>query len=141
MSFKAERYPKNWRLIVRSIRARADEACECVGECGDTHEGGRCNAPNHHRICRETKSPAHLRLADEVGRLYPFEPFGEPVSVVLTVAHVDHNEANNDPENLRALCQRCHLKLDAEDNARRRRANARRGKAAGMLPGLGGERG
>ena len=36
--------------------------------------------------------------------------------VVLTVAHLDHNEANCDPANLRALCQRCHLRYDLQQH-------------------------
>jgi len=36
--------------------------------------------------------------------------------VVLTVAHLDHNEANCDPANLRALCQRCHLRHDLQQH-------------------------
>lgn len=32
--------------------------------------------------------------------------------VVLTTAHLDHNPANNARENLLALCQRCHNRID-----------------------------
>ena len=32
--------------------------------------------------------------------------------VVLTVAHLDHDKANNRFGNLAALCQRCHLRYD-----------------------------
>ena len=32
--------------------------------------------------------------------------------VVLTVAHVDQDPTNSSEDNLRALCQRCHLNLD-----------------------------
>ena len=35
-------------------------------------------------------------------------------TVVLTVAHLDHQPENVDPDNLRALCQRCHLAYDAD---------------------------
>lgn len=34
--------------------------------------------------------------------------------VVLTVAHLDHNPQNCADENLKALCQRCHLRYDIE---------------------------
>ena len=34
--------------------------------------------------------------------------------VVLTVAHLDHDTRNNADDNLRALCQRCHLRYDAQ---------------------------
>ena len=38
--------------------------------------------------------------------------------VVLTTSHLDHNPANCTDDNLRALCQRCHLCYDAELHAR-----------------------
>lgn len=41
--------------------------------------------------------------------------------VVLTVAHLDHCPENVDLNNLKALCQRCHLRYDAPEKARRRR--------------------
>lgn len=41
--------------------------------------------------------------------------------IVLTTAHLDHNIENNDLDNLKALCQRCHLFHDRIDNADRRR--------------------
>ena len=37
--------------------------------------------------------------------------------VILTVAHLDHDTTNNARENLRALCQRCHLRYDAQLHA------------------------
>lgn len=36
------------------------------------------------------------------------------IVIVLTVAHLDHNPENCDPENLRAWCQRHHLAYDHE---------------------------
>jgi len=32
--------------------------------------------------------------------------------VILTVAHLDHNPENCSEENLKALCQKCHLNYD-----------------------------
>ncbi|MBR6262712.1 MAG: hypothetical protein IKR05_05790 [Prevotella sp.] len=37
--------------------------------------------------------------------------------VVLTIAHLDHTPENCNPENLRALCQKCHLTYDAKHHA------------------------
>ena len=34
--------------------------------------------------------------------------------VVLTIAHLDHTPENCDMDNLRALCQKCHLNYDKE---------------------------
>lgn len=40
------------------------------------------------------------------------ERSGNPTRIVLTIAHLDHTPENCAPENLRALCQRCHLDYD-----------------------------
>jgi 5-methylcytosine-specific restriction endonuclease McrA len=42
------------------------------------------------------------------------------VRVVLTVAHLNHNPADNRTENLAALCQWCHLNYDKEHHANTR---------------------
>lgn len=34
------------------------------------------------------------------------------VKVVLTIAHLDHTPENCDLDNLKALCQKCHLRYD-----------------------------
>lgn len=41
--------------------------------------------------------------------------------IVLTVAHLDHDEENFDvkDERLKALCQRCHLRYDVPEKKRR----------------------
>ena len=45
---------------------------------------------------------------------------GKLVMIVLTVAHLDHQPENCDPDNLRALCQRCHNRYDAKHRAETR---------------------
>jgi len=42
------------------------------------------------------------------------EKTGKLARIVLTIAHLDHTPENCDPSNLRALCQRCHNRYDAE---------------------------
>jgi hypothetical protein len=84
------RYPRDWPLISKEIRfGRAKGRCECAGECGTGHEG-RCEARH--------------------GQLSPYTGS----KVVLTTAHLDHEPRNCDPANLRAMCQRCHLRYDAD---------------------------
>ena len=51
--------------------------------------------------------------------------------VILTVAHLDHDPANNGEENLAALCQRCHNRYDGPKRASNRKHNAHR--EAGQL--------
>ena len=49
-----------------------------------------------------------------------------PLKVVLTIAHLDHDPRGSDLDRLRALCQRCHLTYDnqPEQRAMRRRIYA-----------------
>lgn len=101
------RYPDDWRAIAASVKDdRARGRCECEGECGrGTHEG-RC--PNLHG------GPA----------------YGTGSTVVLTVAHLDHTPENCAPENLRAMCQGCHLHYDREHHRASKLAGERRALAA-----------
>lgn len=81
-------YPKNWKEIREKILARADNKCEF------------CGVPNYTwRPCLCSTSPS------------------DAVQVILTIAHLDHDPTNNDPNNLRALCQRCHNRYDAKHRA------------------------
>jgi len=81
-------YPDNWKTeIVPRIIARADDRCECGGECG-LHRGRRCCEINGHY--------AHYAKG----------------LIVLTIAHMDHDLGHNTDDNLKALCQRCHNRYD-----------------------------
>ncbi|CDH46852.1 conserved hypothetical protein [Candidatus Contendobacter odensis Run_B_J11] len=53
--------------------------------------------------------------------------------IVLTIAHLDHTPEHNDPDNLRALCQRCHLAYDAKHHQQTAYQTRRAGKAKGDL--------
>ncbi len=53
--------------------------------------------------------------------------------VVLATAHRDHDPTNNQPRNLVAFCQRCHLLHDREEHQRRRWLTLFRRKALGDL--------
>jgi hypothetical protein len=53
--------------------------------------------------------------------------------VVLTTAHLDHDPRNRDPDNLAALCQRCHLRHDAASHRTLRWLTWRARHAAGDL--------
>lgn len=46
---------------------------------------------------------------------------GKVARIVLTVAHLDHIPEHCDPDNLRALCQKCHNTYDAEHRAETRK--------------------
>ncbi len=114
------RYPVDWPQISKRIRNdRAAGRCECQGECGTGHgaRGGRARP----------------------GRCLARQGNPHPVTgsrVVLTVAHLDHQPENCSDENLRAMCQRCHLAYDAGHHAASRAARRARDEADGIPPQL-----
>ncbi len=112
-------YPDDWEAI--SLRIRNERAGGC---CED------CRAPNGAWI-RRSKANGYIyevALEDECEDGL----WKKPVRVVLTVAHVGapkpdgsigdkHDKHDVREENLRALCQRCHLRLDLNDHQTNRR--------------------
>lgn len=99
------RYPADWKQISYRIRfIRAAGQCECLGEYGRGTHPGRC--PNRHD-----------RTAYDTGS-----------RVVLTTAHLNHTPEDCSDDNLRAMCQGCHLHYDRDHHA----ATARQTKAAAL---------
>jgi hypothetical protein len=107
-------YPVNWLEISLRIRfERAQNRCECVGECGRDHEAE----------IRTLPSGKLLKIGvDKVTTRCPaINTHNHPISgsrVVLTVAHLDHDPSNSADTNLLAMCQRCHLKYDEAHHQR-----------------------
>lgn len=106
------RYPKNWKDISLRIRARSGGRCECEGECG---------------LHRTTPGPR--RCTERNGEKAKWAKG----NVILTVAHLDHTPENCDDDNLKAMCQRCHLRYDSKHHADGRKARARMKCASGDL--------
>ncbi len=102
------RYPKNWKAISAGIRERAEDRCECVDECG-LHPWGRC--------------------VEKQGR----KAFFAKGKIILTVAHLDHTPENCAPGNLKAMCQRCHLRYDRHHHAETARMTRARKTGQGLL--------
>jgi hypothetical protein len=124
-----DRYPPDWKQISRRIRhERAENRCECTGQCGDEHDGGRCSAPNGEMIWRAKKGPEWTASArpNIAGWIENFKY--QPTKIVLTVAHLDHTPENCDDENLVAMCQYCHNHYDA-DHRRETRRRTRDGRS------------
>jgi len=119
------RYPDDWPEISRRIRLdRAGGRCECTGECG-RHRNGRGLA-----ITYDGPDTAPARCMNWQGGA----AWGSGSPVVLTVAHLDHTPENCDVDNLRAMCQGCHLHYDREHHAETRQATRRAALAATMDP-------
>jgi hypothetical protein len=87
------KYPKDWKKISLRIRERSGGQCECTGECGLHRTTG-----GPRRCCERNGEPAKWAKG----------------KIILTVAHLDHNPQNCAGENLKAMCQRCHLRYDVE---------------------------
>lgn len=106
---KARLYPKTWKAISRRVRfERARGRCECSGECGRRHVCWNPACPTLHTFC----SAEHGKRNPETGS-----------KVVLTVAHLCRPRDHRPPKkcgyqkHLRAMCQACHLRLDARERA------------------------
>ncbi|AOT25812.1 HNH endonuclease [Mycobacterium phage Tortellini] len=105
------RYPRDWKQISEQIRfERAQSRCECEGECGRGTHTGRC--PNIHG------QPA----------------YGTGSRVVLTVAHLNHTPEDCADDNLRAMCQGCHLHYDREHHKQTAATTRRAALEAQMDP-------
>jgi len=76
-------HSREWKTFRASLLERADSRCEGTPQ---------------HPDCRAENGKPH----PETGGI-----------VVLTIAHMDHDESHADPDRCRALCQRCHNKWDA----------------------------
>ena len=108
------RYPKDWSQIRAAILERAGNKCE------------KCKAPNRTRIARGAGKDVDTYMLDNadvycaesgqyLGRCRHSDyDLLRMTDVVLTIAHLDHVPENCAPENLLALCQRCHLRYDQQ---------------------------
>lgn len=122
MPIDYSRYPSNWKsAIVPRILERAEFRCENCGiENGSdaTSVALRVQDGGRYKVKR-----FWLSNDGDVIRMKPFALPGQTkvVKVVLTVAHLDHDETNHDvkDDRLRAWCQYCHLNYDASEKYRR----------------------
>jgi hypothetical protein len=104
-------YPPEWKAVSLHIRLeRAGGQCECEGECGlhRTHPGPR-------RCVERHKAPAVWARG----------------TVILTTAHLctcDPLCAN--PAHLKAMCNRCHLRVDVPLHTRHMAESRRKEREA-----------
>lgn len=111
MPIDYKKYPKDWKQIRQRILLRSNNCCECE-ECNFENGEIVISFLNHNNI-REWVRPI---FADLIEQKY------KEVKVVLTIAHLDHDETNHDvkDDRLKAMCQLCHLRYDAEEKKKRR---------------------
>ena len=127
MPFKPKLYQANWKEISAAIRKRADNRCEFCG-LENGAKGWRNKHGEFHQVYEGLASLSVSDLRLMTGK--------KIIAIVLTVAHLDHNPANCDPDNLKALCQMCHLNYDLKHhqrNASHTRAVKRAGPTIPMM--------
>ena len=121
MPIDYSKYPANWKSeIVPRILKRADNKCEICGLPNKStvfamqfymrsNENGRYGYRSiWFRIEQDALKVSHLGIKSKI-------------RVVLTVAHLDHDETNKNikDDRLKAMCQHCHLNYDAKEKYRR----------------------
>lgn len=128
MPIDYKKYPPNWKTEIRPrILARAKNKCECCG----VHNGSK--------IFRGFLNDKTEVYQDEFGNIFDaknsslifteafdinIKPYGgknKAIKIVLTIAHLDHDETNWEvkDERLKAMCQKCHLTYDANEKRSR----------------------
>ena len=110
-------YPPNWKSEIRPrILERDGNKCKI------------CKVPNGEFICRGEVQGVEVWQDDDgifydlangerLGATYWGDvSVGEAklIKVVLTISHLDHDTSNNDDDNLAALCQLHHNRLDVD---------------------------
>lgn len=108
MPIDYKKYPANWKDEIRPrILKRANFKCE---ECGRKHK-------SHYTQSNWWQ----FGELDEFAIKYSIAAGIKIVRIILTIAHLDQNINNNADENLKALCQKCHLNLDRPFNILKRK--------------------
>lgn len=121
MPIDYKKYPPNWLNEIRPrIMNRANNCCE---NCTLQHNQTVYSI----KLCVKDVSGRYkqkiLWFRSEHDAIREASDYLPPkkVKVVLTIAHLDHDETNHDvkDERLKALCQICHLRYDAIEKYRR----------------------
>ena len=119
------RYPADWPAISMEVRNAADHRCEFCGV--ENYSLGAWIGSKWHKA--ESKGTGERDWPHQ-GEIFPCR-HGDSVvwtkvrRIVLTVAHLDHTPENCARDNLKALCQRCHLRYDAKHHAKNAAATRR----------------
>ena len=120
MPIDYKKYPPNW---LKEIRPRILDR--------DKHKCKRCGVENYSYVWSvkfrgksqwfKTFEEADQQPKTMERRNGKRIPNPKKVKIILTVAHLDHDEENWDikDERLEAMCQKCHLTYDGKEKYRR----------------------
>ena len=115
MPIDYSKYPENWLTEIRPrILNRAKNRCEfddCDFENGETVWS-----------VKERNKPTFWIRRLDVKTANIVKAVLKQVKVVITIAHLDHDETNLEvkDERLKAACQICHLQYDAKEKQKRK---------------------
>jgi hypothetical protein len=116
MPIDYKEYHTEWKRISKEIREREGNCCKFCGIAN----GSIIRTIDRLAATKEDldKYDAYRAVKFSHG---PALKAAQLTKIVLTVAHIDHDKDNNDFNNLAALCQRCHLKLDLNSHITNRK--------------------
>lgn len=98
------RYHPDWKDRIRpDVLKRANYKCQF------------CGVGNRKEVVRDQSG--NWIEVDDVIRAWAKKTGHKIIKIVLTVAHFNHLVIDNRPENLKALCQKCHINHDKDHKA------------------------
>lgn len=118
------RYPKDWKAIRERILARAGNRCE------GSPAFPFCHIKNHAFRNNDTGEVTENLMVVETWTVVDQNSVSR---IVLTIAHLNHIPEDVRDDNLRALCQRCHLNYDAKHHAQTAASTRKARKAIGDM--------
>ena len=133
-------YPHNWKTEIRpAILARAGEVKDSEGNVIIEAKCEWCGLENHIKGLRGNDGIFYTvkqmidKLENEGIDLFETvlrhklskDGKAKPITIVLTIAHLDHDKENHNVsyDRLAALCQRCHLNYDRNRHNEKIKAN------------------
>jgi hypothetical protein len=102
-----KQYPDNWKWLSKQVIKDANNKCEL------------CYAPNKGVIVRNRNTGLYPWTFPMVIDEHNID--SKLTLIVLTVHHINHDKKDNSKQNLIALCQKCHLRLDLAHHMKTRR--------------------
>lgn len=132
MPIDYKKYPPDWLSTIRPrILKREGHRCKF---CGLADRSVGWWVPSGNFYTADNWAADAIPTADENALLEKMKRKPNPATVVLTIAHLDHQLTDHSDANLAALCQRCHLNHDRAATAPQRQTSRRYGGRKQQLP-------